>query len=211
MEEKKLTEKESLELISRMIETTRGNIAETNGNVFLVYGYLAAFLSVLIFIAVALTGNGWWHMLWMAMFVPGIVRIAMGKSHRPEVVTYLDSTVSKIWMVCGILCGLTFIALPLIGYIAFNNVDFGMMLPLCLIYFCIGTSMTGLVIKEPYLTWMPLVGFIVSIYMLLGIESMQYAPWWNLCFGTVFIFGAIIPGHILNSKNRKTKKELTEK
>ena len=38
MEEKKMTEKESLELVSRMIQATRQNLVKGSGNYFLVYG-----------------------------------------------------------------------------------------------------------------------------------------------------------------------------
>ena len=47
MEEKKLTERESLELISQMIRSTRENMEVGSGNQFLAWGYFSALLSVL--------------------------------------------------------------------------------------------------------------------------------------------------------------------
>lgn len=38
MEDKKLNEKESLELIAQMIQNTRRNLDEGSGNMFLVWG-----------------------------------------------------------------------------------------------------------------------------------------------------------------------------
>ena len=49
MEEKKFTEKESLELISQMIQATRKNLVKGQGNYFIIYGYTAAILSVIIY------------------------------------------------------------------------------------------------------------------------------------------------------------------
>lgn len=64
MEEKKFTEKESLELISQMIQVTKENLERGSGNVFLVYGYAAVVLSVGIYAAVHLTGKPLWNVLW---------------------------------------------------------------------------------------------------------------------------------------------------
>ena len=49
MEEKKLSEQESLELISQMIRSTRTNLEVGSGNQFLDWGYFTAALSVLLF------------------------------------------------------------------------------------------------------------------------------------------------------------------
>ena len=49
MEEKKFIEKESLELISQMIQATRKNLVKGQGNYFIIYGYTAAILSIIIY------------------------------------------------------------------------------------------------------------------------------------------------------------------
>ena len=41
MEDKKLNEKESLELITQMIQNTRRNLDTGSGNMFLVWGYVS--------------------------------------------------------------------------------------------------------------------------------------------------------------------------
>ena len=68
MEEKKLTERESLELISQMIRSTRENMEVGSGNQFLAWGYFSALLSVLLFVLVTSTGNNVWALGWFAMF-----------------------------------------------------------------------------------------------------------------------------------------------
>ena len=57
MEEKKLSEQESLELISQMIRSTRKNMEVGSGNLFLYWGYFTAALSVLLFLLVKCTEN----------------------------------------------------------------------------------------------------------------------------------------------------------
>ena len=55
MEEKKFTEKESLELISQMIQATRKNLVKGQGNYFIIYGYTAAILSIIIYTLLCMT------------------------------------------------------------------------------------------------------------------------------------------------------------
>lgn len=57
MEEKKLSEQESLELISQMIRSTRKNMEVGSGNQFLYWGYFTAALSVLLFLLVYYNGR----------------------------------------------------------------------------------------------------------------------------------------------------------
>ena len=49
MEEQKMNEKESLELIAQMIRVTKQSIGSGCGNKFLMYGYTAAILSIVIY------------------------------------------------------------------------------------------------------------------------------------------------------------------
>ena len=58
------TEKESLELISQMIQMTKENLERGSGNVFLIYGYAAVVLSIVVYAAVYITGRPLWNALW---------------------------------------------------------------------------------------------------------------------------------------------------
>ena len=53
MEDRKLNEKESLELITQMIRNTRRNLDAGSGNMFLLWGYVC----VLLTLVVGLLGN----------------------------------------------------------------------------------------------------------------------------------------------------------
>ena len=55
MEEQKMNEKESLELIAQMIRVTKQSIGSGSGNKFLMYGYTAAILSIVIYALVYFT------------------------------------------------------------------------------------------------------------------------------------------------------------
>ncbi len=60
MEEQKMNEKESLELIAQMIRVTKQSIGRGSRNKFLMYGYTSAILSIVIYALVYFTGNSAW-------------------------------------------------------------------------------------------------------------------------------------------------------
>ena len=57
MEDRKLNEKESLELITQMIRNTRRNLDAGSGNMFLLWGYVCVLLTLVVWAGVGLTQN----------------------------------------------------------------------------------------------------------------------------------------------------------
>ena len=185
MEEKKFTEKESLELISHMIQATRKNLVKDQGNYFIIYGYTAAILSVIIYTLLRM------------------IPLLKGKRNSPTVVTYTDSMVNKVWQVVGTLFSLTVLVMLALSLLV-GKCDFMLMLPLCLLYASIGTAITGLVIREKCLSYTPFAGFVFAIYMLMNYTiNNSIDIRWNLYFGLSFVIMMIIPGHVLNNKSEK--------
>ena len=83
--------------------------------------------------------------------------------------------------------------------------DFSLMLPLGLLYACFGTSVTGIVIKEPWLVCMPLVGFVAAVGMLVSYALLvdDCRLYWGLWFGLSFLVMMVVPGHIINRKAKR--------
>lgn len=204
MEEKKLTGAESLELISRMIETTKKRMEVGSGNKFLLYGYSAVALSVAVFLLVRFTGDPRWNFAWFLMFIPGMVDAAASRERRPAVVTYMDGVLSGMWWIVGALFFLTVIVLCAMAFV-YGVADFSLMLPLGLLYACFGTSVTGIVIKEPWLVCMPLVGFVAAVGMLVSYALLvdDCRLYWGLWFGLSFLVMMVVPGHIINRKAKR--------
>lgn len=86
MEEKKLSEQESLELISQMIRSTRKNMEVGSGNQFLYWGYFTAALSVLLFLLVYYTGDARWSIGWFSMFLFWGFMLRMQRKETPSVI-----------------------------------------------------------------------------------------------------------------------------
>lgn len=86
----------------------------------------------------------------------------------------------------------------------YEDCEFYFMLPLSLIYAGIGTSITGTIMNEKILVYMPLLGFFIAIYMLLALSLQNVSTtFWHLYFGMAFVFMMIIPGHVINRKSVK--------
>ena len=184
MEEKKLSEQESLELISQMIRSTRKNMEVGSGNQFLYWGYFTAALSVLLFLLVYYTGDARWSIGWFSMFLFWGFMLRMQRKETPSVITYTDR------------------AILLLAF-HYGGVNFSLMLPLSLLYSGIGVSITGIIIRSRLVMWSPLVGFCFAIYMLMAYTLHQAVTIdWYLYFGLSFVVMMVLPGHYLNRKAR---------
>ncbi|HIX27257.1 MAG TPA: hypothetical protein H9859_06440 [Candidatus Barnesiella excrementigallinarum] len=199
MEEKKLNEKESLELITQMIKQSRKNIVVGSGNKFLLYGYSAVVLSIIVYALIRFTGDPAWAAMWFLMFLPFIYTTLRDHKHRPSVITYTDRMINETWKVIGTLFIITALVMLILGY-TLESVNFGLMLPLALIYCGIGSSITGLVIKDSVLAYLPLFALVFAIYMLITIPSLHTPLSWHLYFGASMLIMMVIPGHRLNAK-----------
>ncbi|RHU29207.1 hypothetical protein [Parabacteroides sp. TM07-1AC] len=201
MEDKKLNEKESLALITQMINSSKKNMEIGQGNIMLIYGYFTTALSIVLFALISLTHDFIWSWGWMLMFVIWPIMSYRQRQKPPKVVTYTDKVISKVWQVMGWMFIVTFLTIGIIEFSFARYIDFILMLPLSLIYCGIGVSITGIIIQERWMTYTPLIAFIIAIYMLTMLMIGEKATTlWYLYFGLSFVFMMIIPGHIVNNK-----------
>ncbi|GGJ91705.1 MULTISPECIES: hypothetical protein [Parabacteroides] len=204
MEERTLNEKESLALITQMISSSKKNMEIGQGNYMLIWGYFTTTLSIILFALVNLTHNFIWSWGWMLMFVMWPIMSYRQRQKPPRVVTYTDKVISQVWQVMGWMFIVTFLTIGIIEFSFARYIDFILMLPLSLIYCGIGVSITGIIIQERWMTYTPLIAFIIAIYMLTMLMIGEKATTlWYLYFGLSFVFMMIIPGHIVNHKAKK--------
>lgn len=198
------SEKESLELITQMLQQTRQNLEIGSGNLFLYYGYAAVVLSVAVFAAVLLTHQSIWAAGWFLMFVVWIGQLVAGRRRREAVVTFMDRAIAQTWQVVGMLFALTVVVIAAIGW-GTGIYDFALMLPLSLLYAGIGTAVTGVIVRVGALVYMPLVAFVLAIYMLVMLAAgASPEAWWHLGFGGAFLVMMVVPGHVLNHKAKRS-------
>lgn len=203
MEERKLTEKESLEVITAMIARTKERYIG-NGNILLMWGYLVVCVTILVWIMLATTRQNVWNWLWFAIPLIGFpVTIIMARKEQREngVTTYSDKVTSRLWTIFGISeLVLTLICL---GFSLFLNIDCWAAM---LVYSCIGAPLAeiaqGIFLRENSLCAGGIVGLAVGLVTLCCVASgvVLNANWYLPLFIFGFVCMMIIPGHVINHK-----------
>ena len=103
MDNKNMTEKESLELITHMIQNAKYKMAENAGMPFLIWGYLCTVISLVIWFLLKETGNYNWQWMWFllpAISFPATLWINRKKQKMAR--TYIDRILGYVWTVFGL-------------------------------------------------------------------------------------------------------------
>lgn len=198
MEERKLDEKESLELISQMIQNSKKRLELGSGNMFLLWGYVTLCVAIAVFTMFWVTGNAVWLWLWWAIPVLGYpLSYWISKPKEKGVVTYVDKVVTKVWRLVGGLC----VFIPLLGLNYGNNMT---ILPLILLVLSFGAAVTGAIIEEKSLYNTSGFGLASSLCMLFTpIIAADKILLQIGFFAAAAVAMLIIPGHMINSKAQK--------
>lgn len=207
MEERKITESESIEIITSMITRTKDRLVKGCGNILLMWGYLIIAVAALIWVLLVVTGNpavNWlWFLIWL---VGGIASPIMSKRKRVTagVMSYTDRLSSNMWTVVGwTAIASVFLCL---GFLFIGGKDsWSMMLAFALIVVPIVEIMQGLIIKEISLIVGGGIGLLIGLFTMCCISAhiALMATWFMPLFIIAFIAMMIVPGHILNSKAKR--------
>lgn len=197
MEDKKLNEKESLELISQMIQNTRHRLDAGSGNMFLVWGYVAMVVTLVTWAGVYFTNNPEW--MWGFWGIPVIgyplTFILLHKQKKP-VKMYGDKVLNEMWQILGFLCMVVVIG-------ATFTKSFALILPFCTVLMSLGSIFTGCIIRYTVFSGFPSFGAILGLDMMFAVWDKVPSHLILLEFALAVVFAMIIPGHILNYKARK--------
>ena len=196
MEDKNLTQNESLEIISRMIKETRNNMERGGGNIFLLWGYICLIVSLAVYCLLSNTGDYRFNWLWFAIPVVGYPgMIYMLKKREKGAITIVSRVISNIWIVLGIVAGLLSI------YMFVDYTAYPIMFVMSLLINS-SVAIRGLVIRFRPIVVAGFLGILLSFGMLMvaGINQI-------LIFALLAVIMLIIPGHILNNASRKVKAE----
>lgn len=203
MEEIKLTEKESLEVITSMIARTKQRYVG-DGRIMLMWGYLVAVISILVWVMLASTGNGVWNYLWFGIpLIGGIATPIMARRQQQSqgVKTFSDKVTSRLWTIAG-LSEFVAIIVCAIMQIFTGECCWSAMLVYSLIAMPLAEIAQGLFIEEKSLTIGGCIGLAAGIVTACCVAGRipLAVNWFMPLFILAFIAMMIVPGHILNHK-----------
>lgn len=202
MEEKKLTEKESLELITLMIENSKKRMELGSGNVLLSWGYVVTTISLIVGCGYYITQNMNWLWLWFA--IPGIgyplhYLLAKKKEQQQLIKTSIDKFMSGIWTGAGIFFLVMMIICFILGLKGYNawGAMYLLTLPCC--GFC--TLASGIILQEKSLTIGGFISMVIGgFFIICYICKINIFIYDTFAFALCFVAMMIIPGHIMNHK-----------
>lgn len=206
MEEKKLTEQESISIITEMISRTKDRYIG-DGNIMMMWGWVTIAVTGLVWLVEYLTHNPAWTWLWLLIpAIGGIITPIMAKKsgRKKGMITYSDKISSQIWLTVSIISALAMI-------ICFGFSFFGiyrawyLMFVFGLIIVPFAEIAQGLIVREKSLIIGGACGmatglFAVCILMCnLGVKAYWFLPMFMLAFVCMML----IPGYVINSKTRR--------
>jgi len=192
MEDKILNEKESLELISKMIQNTQNKLESGEGKPFLIFGYISVIISIAVYALLVTTNNQFANLLWWAIpLLGGLFMYMFGRRKDKYAKTYIDRIINTVWGVIGTV-------MILVSFSAFIIHSFPMV-SLMLLLSGIATTLTGLIIKYIPIVICGICGTLTCAlpFIFIGYEQV-------LIFTVAVFIMMVIPGHILNYKGRKS-------
>ena len=199
MEERKLNEKESLELIAQMIQNSKKNLQVGRGNQFILWGWLGAITSLVVMGMLMWTKNPAWNWLWFAIPVIGwpTMMWQLKKEEKP-VVTFTDKVLKAVWMSIGSIGMLgTFL-------MAIYAKNMTLMLPGVSILIAIGVFITGAILDDRALKTRTFGALLLIMMASCHIVFMQDDfYWYYITFSLGFIVMLVMPGYHLNKEAKK--------
>ena len=208
MEEKRMNEAESLELITSMINDSRARMTKNLGTPFLIWGYTTVAVSIFQAIIVACVEDFTpflWG--WFAIPVVGWLLMFLFNKQEKTVTNYIDRSINALWCAIGVAAFL----LPFVG-------GFGLgIFPNVIILLGVGTATTAAVVKDKVVKrigyaaiFSSLLFPIARIVLLRFFTFEQFAGKERylvecIIFAVIIFLLLVVSGHILNYKKRCLK------
>lgn len=191
-EEKIMTEKESLELISSMINRAKNNFAE-KGLLYLLWGWVILVCCITQFIAVYFFNYANAFYVWFLTWVVVIFQIIYLKKKKKlqRTKTYTDEIYGIVWLVF-------FICMMLMIFISIQYKKYEMINPLLLVLYGVPTLLSGFIMK-----FKPLMIGGICCWLLAFISPFILYEYQLLLIAAAVIAAWIIPGYLLQIRYKK--------
>lgn len=185
MEDRKLNEAESLDLIAAMIRNARTNQrARINCNIILVWGYVSVLVSLMVWVIKLYNVFPYSSLLWLLipMICFPITKYILSRE-TTGITSYIDRSLYYITILFVVICS-TF------GLSTFIT-DFPALFIEALLV-CIWMVIMGILLKSKPIIWGGIIGAVVSYTLLFIPDMISQIP----LFALTLVISIIIPGHL---------------
>ncbi len=205
MEEKIINEKESIELIARMISDTKSRLEVGDGNILLYWGLLTVAVATIVWCAVTITGNAAYNGLWGLLAFGWLFNYRLTKEKKSRGYrSYTDKMCSVIWTTVGVL-GLCGVVMCVVFQYATGYSSWFAMFLYALIIVGSGVVGSGAALKIKSMVYggafSILYGMVIMCCILTGValDFIWMMPGFILCFALMMI----VPGIKMRRLARK--------
>ncbi len=208
MEEKNsLTAERSLEIIRESIERSQRTINKNSATPLIWWGVCVAAFSLLIAYLWQHHGGPVWNMLWAALWFIGYAGNWLIDKRRERVpTTFVGTTIGHVWATFGVFCcGMGM----LLGFIGSGMLPAELIMPKVYVFGCItsiislcfgmGTTITGLVIRNRVIQVCGLIAGLGGFFGALHFPGHEQL----YVMAVVAVIGLIVPGVAIFIQNQK--------
>lgn len=205
MDDKKITQQESITIITEMISRTKQRYIG-DGNIMLMWGWLTIAVSAIVWTALAFTKNPQMNWLWFLIPLIGgtATPIMAKKSERDHgVKTYSDKISSQIWLAVGLIAIAATIVCMAFEFAGICT--WSLMFIYALIIVPLAEIVQGLIVREKALVIGGAFGIALGLFTTSCIicHITLYAYWFLPTFMLAFACMMLIPGCVINHKAHK--------
>lgn len=202
MEDKQLTNQESLDLIRKMINQTRVKVQSNQAELWI--GCLGIFVSISIYVSFLLTHSPLVHYLWFLMFASYFISTYFKKKEIASE-TYLSSAINKGYTVMGWTFFIACLAI-FIQTFYYMISAFIVLFPISLILMSFVNLFKGLVLKEKAYIYPAYIVMFMGFFTLNYILVFQkFLPHWTLGYAVASFLLYVLPYLILNRKQQSSR------
>jgi len=216
--EKQFSEQESLELINQMINSAKNNLQKGMGNVFLLWGYLVAFTSLinlilLIVLPDRINHNAYfiWYLMPLGLILHYFLIVKIVKSSTVK--TYVDKIMGYVWIAftISVLVLVVVMSLATIMNLQGNNPDqfhflkwihWVLMTPFMLILYGFALFISGKAYQFKPLVVGAFICWVFTAAIFIMVHSDFFMELQLVALFISVVSGFIIPGHLLNKKEK---------
>lgn len=193
-EEIAMTEKDSMELITSMINKAKNNFTE-RGLLYLIWGWVILICCLISFAGTYFLHNEKLQWIWLSVYlVLAFQAVYIRKNRKKDRTrTYTGEINGYVWLVF-------LISLILMVHICIFSRQYQLIDPLLLVLYGVPTFLTGMLIK-----FRPLWIGAICCWLLAAVSPFVPAEFVELLIGVAVIAAWITPGYLLSKRFRKER------